>query len=354
MFGAIARFELRYQLRNPVFGVVSVLFFLLAFGSMTIDQIQLGSGGNVHKNAATALARTHIVMSIFFMFVTTAFVSNVVVRDDESGFGSMVRSTRVTKASYLLARFLGAFAAAAVAFLAVPLAIWLGSLMPWVDAETLGPNRLGDYFYAYLFLALPNLFLTSCIFFAVATITRSMTYSYLAVIVFLVLYFSLIGIATAKPELRETIAYLEPFGAGAFSWATRYWTAAEANSGMPDIAGILAINRLFCLLFGALALALAYFRFSFSERGASKRRLRREQRRAAKLAAREPHIVAALPSTSPATSRSPSPAIAETTIRSRRPDTGSAENATPAIVAGTIAWTMTAGVSTAERPRACR
>jgi len=303
MFGAIARFELRYQLRNPVFWVVSVLFFLLAFGSMTIDQIQLGSGGNVHKNAATALARTHIVMSIFFMFVTTAFVSNVVVRDDESGFGSMVRSTRVTKASYLLARFLGAFAAAAVAFLAVPLAIWLGSLMPWVDAETLGPNRLGDYFYAYLFLALPNLFLTSCIFFAVATITRSMTYSYLAVIVFLVLYFSLIGIATAKPELRETIAYLEPFGAGAFSWATRYWTAAEANSGMPDIAGILAINRLFCLLFGALALALAYFRFSFSERGASKRRLRREQRRAAKLAAREPHIVAALPSTSPARAR---------------------------------------------------
>ena len=303
MFGAIARFELRYQLRNPVFWVVSILFFLLTFGSMTIDQIQLGSGGNVHKNAATALARTHIVMSIFFMFVTTAFVSNVVVRDHESGFGSMVRSTRVTKASYLLARFLGAFAAAAVAFLAVPLAIWLGSLMPWVDPETLGPNRLGAYAYAYFVLALPNLFLTSCIFFAVATITRSMTYSYLAVIVFLVLYFSAVGIATAKPELRETIAYVEPFAAGAFSWATRYWTAAEANAGMPAVAGILAINRLFCLLFGALALALAYARFSFSERGASKRRLRREQRRAAKLAARDPRTVVVLPPTAPATAR---------------------------------------------------
>lgn len=303
MFGAIARFELRYQLRNPVFWVVSILFFLLTFGSMTIDQIQIGSGGNVHKNAATALARTHIIMSIFFMFVTTAFVSNVVVRDDESGFGSMVRSTRVTKASYLLARFLGAFAAAAVAFLAVPLAIWLGSLMPWVDPETLGPNRLGDYLYAYALLALPNLFLTSCVFFAVATITRSMTYSYLAVIVFLVLYFSLVGIATAKPELRETIAYLEPFGVGAFGWTTRYWTAAEANAAMPAFAGILAINRLVCLLFGAVALALAYARFSFSERGASKRRLRREQRRAAKLAAHEPSTVSVLPPTAPASAR---------------------------------------------------
>ena len=55
MFGAIARFELRYQLRNPVFWTVGILFFLLTFGSVTVEQISLGSGGNVHKNAATAI-----------------------------------------------------------------------------------------------------------------------------------------------------------------------------------------------------------------------------------------------------------------------------------------------------------
>ncbi|WP_294190225.1 M1 family aminopeptidase [uncultured Sphingomonas sp.] len=303
MFGAIARFELRYQFRNPVFWVVAVLFCLLTFGSMTVDLIQIGSGGNIHKNAATAIARTHIIMSVFFMFVTTAFVSNVVVRDDESGFGSMVRSTRVTKASYLLARFLGAFAAAAIAFLVVPLAMWLGSLMPWVDPETLGPNRLGDYLYAYALLALPNLFMTSCVFFAVATTTRSMTYSYLAVIVFLVLYFALVSLATNKPDLRDTVAYIEPFGVGAFGYVTRYWTAADANAGMPAFADVLVVNRLVCLLVGAVALAIAYARFSFSQRGASKRRLRREQRRAAKLAAREPRTVASLPPTAPAAAR---------------------------------------------------
>ncbi|WP_230480754.1 ABC transporter permease/M1 family aminopeptidase [Sphingomonas sp. Leaf21] len=303
MFGAIARFELRYQLRNPVFWVVSILFFLLAFGSMTIDQIQLGSGGNVHKNAATALARTHIILSIFFMFVTTAFVSNVVVRDDESGFGGMVRSTRVTKGAYLLARFLGAFTAAAIAFLAIPLAIWLGSLMPWVDPETLGPNRIGDYLYAYALLALPNLFLTACIFFAVATMTRSMTYSYLAVVVFLVLYFALMSLGASKPEWREAIAHVEPFGVAAFGWATRYWTAAEANAGMPPFTGLLAFNRAICMAIGCAALALAYSRYSFSERGASKRRLRRERRRADRLAAHEPWIVATLPAAAPAEAR---------------------------------------------------
>jgi len=204
MFGQIARFELRYQSRNPVFWTVAILFFLLTFGSMTIDQIKIGSGANIHKNAPMAVAQVHQIMSIFFMFVTTAFVANVIVRDDESGFGPMVRSTRVAKFDYLMARFLGAFAAAALAFAAIPLAIWLGSLMPWVDQETLGPNRLHDFAYAYFLLALPNVFLTAAIFFAVATMTRSMMYSYLGVVVFLMLYLALNSILRFKPEWRAT------------------------------------------------------------------------------------------------------------------------------------------------------
>ncbi|MFZ4111272.1 MAG: hypothetical protein ACOYKQ_12470, partial [Polymorphobacter sp.] len=72
MFASIAAFELRYQLRNPVFWVVAILFFLLTFGATTIEQIQIGSGGNVHVNSPAAIARIHIILSVFFMFVTTA------------------------------------------------------------------------------------------------------------------------------------------------------------------------------------------------------------------------------------------------------------------------------------------
>ena len=45
MFGRIAAFELRYQLRNPVFWVAGAFFFLMVFGSMTVDNIQIGGGG---------------------------------------------------------------------------------------------------------------------------------------------------------------------------------------------------------------------------------------------------------------------------------------------------------------------
>ncbi|MCK8455284.1 ABC transporter permease/M1 family aminopeptidase [Sphingomonas faeni] len=299
MFGQIARFELRYQLRNPVFWTVAILFFLLSFGSMTIEQIQIGSGANIHKNAPVAIAQVHLIMSLFFMFVTTAFVANVIVRDDESGFGPMVRSTRVSKFDYLTARFLGAFGAAAVAFAAIPLAIWLGSLMPWVDAERLGPNHLGDYAYAYFLLALPSVFMTSAIFFAVATITRSMMYSYLGVIVFLVLYLAINAVLRAKPEWRVVGSYLEPFGLGAFGTTTRYFTASEANAGLPPFAGILVWNRLFAILIGFVAIGIAYARFSFAERGVSKRALRKQRRTTAKLAATPPMLVDRLPPARP-------------------------------------------------------
>ena len=300
MFGQIARFELRYQLRNPVFWVVAILFFLLTFGSMTIPQIQIGSGGNIHKNAPVAIAQVHLILSIFFMFVTTAFVANVIVRDDESGFGPMVRSTRVTKRDYLLARFLGAYVAAAVAFAAVPLAIWVGSLMPWVDAETLGPNRLAVYLYAYGLVALPNLFLTAAIFFAVATLTRSMVGSYVGVVVFLVAYFVLLALLRARPEFRSWAGYVEPFGAIALGTLTRYWTASESNAGLPPFVGMLLWNRAIWLVVGGGALLLAYALFSFSERGASARKLRRQARRERQLAATPPVLVDTLPPIRPA------------------------------------------------------
>ena len=82
------------------------------------------------------------------LFVTTAFVANAVIRDDETGFGPIVRSTSITKFAYLIGRFLGAFAIAALCLMLVPLAITLGSLIPWADAATMGPNRLADHLYS--------------------------------------------------------------------------------------------------------------------------------------------------------------------------------------------------------------
>ncbi len=300
MFAKIAAFELRYQFRNPVFWVVSAIFFLLTFGAATSENISMGDGGNVNANSPAALAETTIILTIFFMFVTTAFVANVIVRDDESGFGPMVRSTRVSKFDYLMGRFTGAFAISAIAFAVVPFAVWLGSLMPWIDPETLGPNRLSHYLYAYFLLALPGLFLTSAMFFAVATMTRSMMGSYVGVVIFLVLYLVFGAFTEFRPDLMRFSAFAEPFGGAAYEYLTRYWTASESNTKMAPFFGVLLINRLIWIAFSVLVLVFAYRRFSFAERGLTKRQIKKQQRTAEKLALQTPEVAASLPAARPA------------------------------------------------------
>ncbi|MFI4975175.1 MAG: ABC transporter permease/M1 family aminopeptidase [Caulobacterales bacterium] len=283
MFGAVAAFEFRYQLRQPLFWVVGLFAFLLTFLFMVAGNIQIGDTANLHKNGPYAVAQTNLILSAFFMFVTAAFAAGSVVRDDETGFGQILRATRVSKFDYLYGRFAGGLAAAALAFLAVPLAIVAGSLAPWVDPETNGPLMWRAFVFAYVALALPTLFLTAAMFFALATVTRSMGWTFVGAILFLVVN-SAAAMALSRPELAMLFARLEPLGMAAFDQTTRYWTAAERNSLVPALHGLLLWNRLYALGLGAGFLALAYPLFRFQTIGSA----RRPSRASGTLAAQPP------------------------------------------------------------------
>ncbi|MBO9710342.1 MAG: aminopeptidase [Caulobacter sp.] len=260
MFGKVAAFEFRYQTRQPVFWVGVIVFALLAFGAVASSNVNIGSSGNVHKNAATAIAILHLNFAAIYMFVTAAFVANIVTRDEETGFGGILRSTRLDKFTYLYGRFTGAFAAAALSFLAVPVGMAVGAVMPWVDPETVGPFVLGHYAFAYLVLALPSLLLTSAVFFALTTLTRSMMWTYVGVIAFMAAQF-LGGMLMRQPGWETLAALGEPFGAGAFRLATLYWTAAERNTMTPPVTGYLLANRLIWIGVAFAILAAGYWLF---------------------------------------------------------------------------------------------
>jgi aminopeptidase N len=291
MFGKIASFELRYQLKNPVFWVAAILFFLLCFGAMASSAISGGTQGNVHRNSPVSLTQLQATFSLFFMFVTTAFVANIVVRDDETGFGPIIRSTAITRLQYLGGRFAGAIAAATLAYLFIPFGLWFGTIMPWVDSETVGPNNPLYFLYGMLVFGIPNLFVTGAIFFTAATLTRSMMWTYIAVIVFFLAWLVLTGIQQAKPELRDTMALVVPFGGVAFANAVRYWTTAERNIGLPPVEGAILLNRLIWLAVGSAFLAFAVARFRFADQAVSKKRRKQEAAEAAPAPAPAPEAI---------------------------------------------------------------
>src|SRR5687768_3862599 len=273
----VARFEIRYLLRNPLLWLTAAVTFAMLFASMVVDGMEFGSEGGLLENAAFATLRNYQSVSIIYMFVTTAFVANAVIRDDETGFGPIVRSTRLTRFEYLTGRFLGAFAVAALCMLAVPLAILLGTQMPWADPATFGPNRASHLLYGYFLVALPNILVHSAVFFALATATRSMMGTYLGVIGFVSGYFVLQGAFADRPQLQAAVALADPFGARALTDATRYWTVPQRNAALPEFGGALLHNRLLWIGIAVVCLALAHRAYRFADQGISRRALRRQK-----------------------------------------------------------------------------
>ena len=276
MLRAIAAFELRYQLRSPVFWVGCLIFFLLTFGSITVDQVQIGSRGNVHVNAPFAILQVMAIMTLFATFVIVALVANVVLRDDETGFAPIIRSTRVSKRDYLVGRYVGATAAALLVLAVMPLGILAGSVMPWLDPEKVGPFRPWDYGYALFFFAAPTLLIVSAIYFSLATATRSLMWTYVGALALLVGYFVLRGLLR-EPQHDQLVALADPFGLATLSVVTKYWTAAERNGQLPEIAGVMLANRALWLGVGVALFAIAYARFSMTQAGTAGSRASRKQ-----------------------------------------------------------------------------
>ena len=281
MLARIAAFEFRHQLRQPLFWITSGIFFLLVFGFMATDRIRIGDTGNVHKNSPFVIAETHLAMTFIFMFAATAFVATALIRDDDTGYGPIVRSTPISKFDYLYGRFAGAFAAAALALLGVTAAMFLGNFLPWVDPESLGPINLQAYAFAYFVLALPTALFVSALFFAVAAAARAIGWTFLAVIV-LVVVNVIAGIVLGKPEVEPLLAPWDPFAQFTVDVAIRYWTASDRNTLMPPLAGALLFNRFFGLAMAAAFLALAYPLYRFrAPAGRMSRKQAQLERRAA-------------------------------------------------------------------------
>ncbi|HEY4940827.1 MAG TPA: M1 family aminopeptidase [Rhizomicrobium sp.] len=276
MFFKIAGFEFRYQLRSPVFWTAFGIFFLLTFAATTVPQVQIGSNGATNVNSPSAILQEMGIMSIFAIFALTAFVANVVVRDDETGYGPIVRSTRITKFDYLFGRFAGAFTAGALMMLSLPLGILIGSFMPWLDPMKLGPFRPEDYLYAYFILVLPTIFVLGAAFFALATATRSMMATYVGVVAFLILYLML-TVLFSKPQYDHIVGLLEPFGIGAIQEVMKYWTTSDRNTMLPPLVGVVLINRAVWFAMTFVLLGVAYVSYRFETRGAKNAKVEKKE-----------------------------------------------------------------------------
>ena len=199
MWGRIAGYELRQQLRGRVFLIVFAVSATMVLGAGAIDALRVGYDD---LSGAAGVVRVHLVWTLFYLFTAAAFVADAVLRDEQSGMAPLVRASPVAPAAYLFGRFAGGFGAVAICFLSVPAALAIGSAMPWAGAG----GSAAAYLFAFFALALPNLFATSAFFFGLATATRSMTGCLLGAAALLTLYG--LGEGGGVPGLWEPFGFV--------------------------------------------------------------------------------------------------------------------------------------------------
>jgi len=290
------RFELGIQLRQPLLWVCALIFGALAFGATTSDAIQVGGSiGNVNRNAPVVVAQLLGVFSLFSMFVVTIFIAGSVLRDGEVGISDMLFATPMKKHDYLAGRFLAGLVACLFIFVPIVLGMMLGPLMPWVDAQRVGPFAGGAYLWALGVIVVPNLLFIGALLMLLAATTRSMMMVYVGVMGFFVLWI-VAGSFTSNIDNEWVAVLVDPFAIRALGRATRYFSTAESNAGLPDIAGYMLANR---LLWSAVALALLGLTLALfkPQRAGTGKRLFGKARVAAPVASQPGHV--ALPRIEP-------------------------------------------------------
>lgn len=294
MFLEILRFECRYQLRSPLFLVVAGLWFLIAFLISGTESVSVGGvGTNINLNANFAILQIQYTLTVLGLFPAVAFVAGAITRDYEAKTAQLLFASGVSERSYFFGRFAGGALFAALVGVAGLLGTLVGTLMPWLDPERLGPLSAAPYLFSIWAIIIPNLLIISALFFAVAALTRSMMAAYVAALGFFIAYIVISSITD-----QETIGLMalgDPFGLTAFGEITRYWTVFERNYGMPELTSTLLYNRLIWAGVSLSVLLLAAWRYRFNLAPAPKLKLRRREKAGKPAPAARSELLAVLP-----------------------------------------------------------
>ncbi len=254
---SFAVYEFRYLFRSFQTAVIFAIFFGVTFLAGAQGEVLFGSGGgNVHLNAPYQIMKTLIVLSIFVIFISPAFVASAVLRDTDCRFDGILFSMPISRKNYLFGRFLGSFAAMMVAFAGAPIGLLLGTLFSSADPELLGPTNIGHYLTVYFGFIMPSMLTLGALIFAVAVVSRRIIYAYLTA-------FGLWVVYSVGSEIDFISPIFDPFMFQIFEEQTKYWTAEERNTNLLNFDGIVLINRFIWLGVTATVLTFSYRLFSF-------------------------------------------------------------------------------------------
>ncbi len=277
MFREFFRYELIYWFRGwmiYIFVAVIAILFGLAAGS---DFVQIGGPvGNAYKNSPYTVALWYSAASILTCFMAVAIYDSSASRDFSSKMSDILFSKPLSKWGYLLGRFSGATIIAVLPALGISVGMFFARLANWTDVERWGPTYFWHHWQPFLLFAIPNTLLFGSIVFAIASATRNTLYSFLSVLLLLVVYAITQGVA-GQLDYEVFACLSDPFGAAPFDVATKYWTVSEKNTLAIPMTSLMIINRIIWIVVSLGIFAAAGSRFTFETKARGRRKARKAE-----------------------------------------------------------------------------
>lgn len=256
----VLRQEVLLRLRQPTTWGQLLLLLVFSAGMMeafrTDDEL-----GRVHANAPTRLIESAGIFCLLMGPVVAAVAGTGILRDYELRVHELFFTSRLKPWQYYFGRYLGSFIVVALLFLMLPLGMWLGTVLPG-DSSQLGRFWGLPYLFCYGVVLLPNLVLTSALFFVAGAFTRNLLTIYVLGVGLFVCYLIAAVIAVGVGN-KGVASALDPYGLTVLHLQTQYWTPAQKNTQLPPLDGFLIFNRVFWsgLGLGVVALGGLLFRF---------------------------------------------------------------------------------------------
>jgi len=269
MFLTIFKQELRYWFNKPAFYIyVSIFLVLSLFLSATtagfFDSITATTGSSRIVNSPIGVAGVFNALTVFIFFLFPSIVGVSIYRDYKSEMHTILYSYPFTKANYLFAKFFSSIVIVSLIVFSIALGMILGFRVPGTNTDIVGPFNAVSYLQTYLVFILPNVLLFGAIVFAVVAFTRNIAAGFITVII-LMFGQGVLESLLSEPEHRTLAAILDPFGAAASNYYTKYWTPSEQNELQIPIKEMIIYNRLLWLAISTFIFGLVFRFFKFSQ-----------------------------------------------------------------------------------------
>ena len=268
-FREVFVYEFGYRVRSASTWLYAGFLFLIAFW---IVHVGADGAAAIRVNAPQRVAEmTALFCGLFGILVTAGLFSDAAIRDRTDRMDALLFTTPLRPSEYLGGRFLAALAINAILVFAIPLGLAFTTLMPYLERDAFGPNRLAAYLQPVLLFLLPNLVLIGAILFTIAALTRQVIPVYLGAMGIFIGYIVAANYwhGITNPMLS---ALADPLGINALTGLTEYWTASERNARLIGFPPMLLWNRLLWLGLAAGLLGLLQRTFRFTERDERGRR----------------------------------------------------------------------------------